>query len=51
MVSLAFLVLVVSLGNSKVENGNEKFNDSKTKSDDIVNAVEGTLLQQLLLWL
>ncbi|RVW22993.1 hypothetical protein CK203_105291 [Vitis vinifera] len=32
----------LSLGNSKVENGNEKFNDSKTKSDDIVNVVEGT---------
>ena len=38
MVSLAFLILVV-FGEFKVENGNEMFNDSKTKSDDIVNAV------------
>jgi Ca2+-transporting ATPase len=43
---VAFLVLVVLLvryftGNTKDENGNKEFNGSKTKVDDIVNAVVG----------
>ncbi|XP_062168946.1 putative calcium-transporting ATPase 13, plasma membrane-type [Alnus glutinosa] len=43
---VAFLVLVVLLvryftGNTKDDNGNKEFNGSKTKVDDIVNAVVG----------
>ncbi|RVX21885.1 putative calcium-transporting ATPase 13, plasma membrane-type [Vitis vinifera] len=42
--AVAFLVLVVLLvryftGNTEDENGNQEFNGSKTKADDIVNAV------------
>ncbi|KAG2722221.1 hypothetical protein I3760_02G119100, partial [Carya illinoinensis] len=42
--AVAFLVLVVLLvryftGNTEDENGNREFNGSKTKADDIVNAV------------
>ncbi|KAK0595846.1 hypothetical protein LWI29_010589 [Acer saccharum] len=42
--AVAFLVLVVLLvryftGNTTDDNGNQEFNGSKTKSDDIVNAV------------
>ncbi|KAJ4722549.1 Calcium-transporting ATPase [Melia azedarach] len=44
--AVAFLVLVVLLvryftGNTTDENGNQEFNGSKTKVDDIVNAVVG----------
>ncbi|KAJ9154253.1 hypothetical protein P3X46_027609 [Hevea brasiliensis] len=44
--AVAFLVLVVLLvryftGNTQDENGNKEFNSSKTKADDIVNAVVG----------
>jgi len=43
---VAFLVLIVLLvryftGNTKDDNGNKEFNGSKTKVDDIVNAVVG----------
>ena len=46
--TVAFLVLVVLLvryftGNTKDENGNTEFNGSKTKSDDVVNAVVGII--------
>jgi len=44
--TVAFLVLVVLLvryftGNTQDESGNKEFNGSKTKADDIVNAVVG----------
>ncbi|XVF38305.1 hypothetical protein REPUB_Repub20aG0089700 [Reevesia pubescens] len=44
--AVAFLVLVVLLvryftGNTTDENGNREFNGSKTKTDDIINAVVG----------
>ncbi|KAJ9154251.1 hypothetical protein P3X46_027607 [Hevea brasiliensis] len=44
--AVAFLVLAVLLiryftGNTQDENGNREFNGSKTKADDIVNAVVG----------
>ncbi|KAK9930939.1 hypothetical protein M0R45_018241 [Rubus argutus] len=44
--AVAFFVLVVMLvryftGNTEDENGNKEFNGSKTKSDDIINAVIG----------
>ncbi|EOY05827.1 Autoinhibited calcium ATPase [Theobroma cacao] len=44
--AVAFLVLVVLLvryftGNTTDENGNREFNGSKTKADDIINAVVG----------
>ncbi|KAJ9700487.1 hypothetical protein PVL29_006012 [Vitis rotundifolia] len=46
--AVAFLVLVVLLvryftGNTEDENGNQEFNGSKTKADDIVNAVVGII--------
>ncbi|XP_061995270.1 putative calcium-transporting ATPase 13, plasma membrane-type [Rosa rugosa] len=44
--AVAFFVLVVMLvryftGNTEDENGNKEYNGSKTKSDDIINAVIG----------
>ncbi|KAK4405764.1 putative calcium-transporting ATPase 13, plasma membrane-type [Sesamum angolense] len=46
--AVAFLVLVVLLvryftGNTKDENGNNEFNGSKTKVDDVINAVVGII--------
>ncbi|KAL0376664.1 UNVERIFIED_CONTAM: putative calcium-transporting ATPase 13, plasma membrane-type [Sesamum calycinum] len=46
--AVAFLVLVVLLvryftGNTKDENGNKEFNGSKTKVDDVINAVVGII--------
>ncbi|KAA8527657.1 hypothetical protein F0562_035474 [Nyssa sinensis] len=45
---VAFLVLLVLLvryftGNTKDENGNKEFNGSKTKVDDVINAVIGII--------
>lgn len=46
--AVAFLVLVVLLiryftGNTQDENGNTEFNGSKTKADDVINAVVGII--------
>ncbi|KAA8522239.1 hypothetical protein F0562_012912 [Nyssa sinensis] len=46
--AVAFLVLLVLLvryftGNTKDENGNTEFNGSKTKVDDVINAVVGII--------
>ncbi|PIN22072.1 Calcium transporting ATPase [Handroanthus impetiginosus] len=46
--TVAFLVLVVLLvryftGNTEDENGNQEFNGSKTKVDDVINAVVGII--------
>ncbi|KAK4405770.1 putative calcium-transporting ATPase 13, plasma membrane-type [Sesamum angolense] len=46
--AVAFVVLVVLLvryftGNTKDENGNKEFNGSKTKVDDVINAVVGII--------
>lgn len=46
--AVAFLVLVVLLvryftGNTEDENGNREFNGSKTKADDVMNAVVGII--------
>ncbi|PIN21458.1 Calcium-transporting ATPase [Handroanthus impetiginosus] len=46
--AVAFLVLVVLLvryftGNTEDENGNQEFNGSKTKVDDVINAVVGII--------